>query len=142
MVRMGLGTVLIIDDSAALRQQVDFVLTQLGYTVVQAFDSREGGRILEEERMCLLIIGCSLTESSMEHFLQEIRKSALNATVPILFLNRENGTTHVESLIFPHMLQLTTPFSSDSLEAAVHKLLPDIPHMPEPSLAEMQNCQN
>ena len=139
---MGLGTVLIIDDSAALRQHVDFVLTQLGYTVVQAFDIREGGRILEEERMCLLIIGCSRTDYSVDHFLQKVRKSALNATVPILFLNRENVAGHVESLIFPRMLQLTTPFSSDSLEAAVQKLLPDIPHLPEPQLAEMQNYQN
>ena len=139
---MGRGTVLIIDDSAALRQQVDCVLTQLGYTVVQAFDSREGGRILEEERMHLLIIGRSLTGDSIDRFLQEIRKSALNATVPILFLNREKGTANTDSILFPHMLQLTTPFSTDSLEAAVQKLLPDIHHLPLPVLSEMHHYQN
>ena len=139
---MGRGTVLIIDTSAALRQHVNVVLTQLGYNVVEAFDSRAGGRILEEESVCLLIIGRSLAGDSIDRFLQETRKSALNATVPILFLNHEKGTNHRDSLLFPHMLQLTTPFSSDSLEAAVHKLLPDVSYVPVGVLSEMQNYQN
>ncbi len=121
---MGLGTVLIIDDSAARRQQVHYVLTQRGFTVVQAFDSREGSCIFEE-RMRLLIIGNSQSDDSIPHFLQEVRESDLNATVPILFLNKEDGIM-IECPMCAHMLLLTTPFSSDSLEAAVHKLLPDI----------------
>ncbi len=139
---MGRGTVLIIDASAALRQQVNIVLTQLGYSVLQALDSRAGGRILEGERICLLIIGRSFKGDSIDHFLHETRKSALNATVPILFLNNEKGSSHTDSLLLPHMLQLTTPFSTDSLEAAVHKLLPDVSCLPVPVLSELQNYQN
>lgn len=123
---MGQSTVLVIDGSAALRQQIQFVLSQQDYKVVHAATAGLGLRELQKESVCLIIVDSALSNFSVVHFLRNVRNLPSCSAVPVLFLRSDSkGQGLVEPAGAEDRLQhyLTKPFSSDGLMCAVRKSL-------------------
>ena len=117
---MGQTSVLVIHESAAVRQQICFVLSHQGFEIVEVPNLGSGIRYLRDEPVCLIIADNTLPGFSVPHFLHEIRELPGTGSVPILLLNKEGmDNPYSES----HLAYLMKPFSYDSLTATVHRIL-------------------
>lgn len=119
------ATVLVVDDSATIRQQVGAALTAAGFTVAEACDGVEG-----KARVSAGGIGCVICDVNMPHkngieMVEELRADGPGPLPPIIMLTTEGS---------PHAIQrakaagakgwMVKPFKADLLVAAVRKLMP------------------
>jgi two-component system, chemotaxis family, chemotaxis protein CheY len=116
--------VLVVDDSASVRQQVGAALSQAGYEMVEAVDGADGLAKLASDGQIAMVI-CDINMPRMNG-LEMIEQLALNKTmkkVPVVMLTTEGQ---------PAMIQrarqagakgwIVKPFKPDLLVAAVNKL--------------------
>ncbi|WP_323004364.1 response regulator [Denitromonas sp.] len=83
--------VLAVDDSASIRQMVNFTLRSAGYTVVDAVDGRDGLARAREQQFDLV-----LTDQNMPHMdglalIRALRELPAYRQVPILMLTTESS---------------------------------------------------
>jgi two-component system, chemotaxis family, chemotaxis protein CheY len=116
--------VLVVDDSAIVRQQVGVVLQQAGYDVVEAVDGADGLSKLSDDSGISVVI-CDVNMPRMNGFemIEQIARSTTIKKVPIVMLTTEGQ---------PGLIQrarqagakgwLVKPFKPDHLVAAVNKL--------------------
>ncbi|MEZ5626713.1 MAG: response regulator [Rhodocyclaceae bacterium] len=83
--------VLAVDDSASIRQMVNFTLRSAGYTVVDAMDGRDGLARAREQQFDLV-----LTDQNMPHMdglalIRALRELPAYRQVPILMLTTESS---------------------------------------------------
>lgn len=116
------STILVIDDSAMVRQQVGRALTGAGFTIVEAVDGVDAFQKLESAPATRLIV-CDVNMPRMNgvEFLE--RLSAEGRSVPVVMLTTEGQ---------PELIQrakalgakgwIVKPFKPDLLIAAVKKL--------------------
>jgi len=117
------ATVLVVDDSATIRQQVGAALKAAGFAVAEACDGVEG-----KARVTAGGIGCVICDVNMPHkngieMVEELMAESLEKLPPIIMLTTEGS---------PHLIQrakaagacgwMVKPFKADLLVAAVRKL--------------------
>ncbi|MFV0662245.1 response regulator [Denitromonas sp.] len=83
--------VLAVDDSASIRQMVNFTLRSAGYAVVDAVDGRDGLARAREQQFDLV-----LTDQNMPHMdglalIRALRELPAYRQVPILMLTTESS---------------------------------------------------
>jgi two-component system chemotaxis response regulator CheY len=115
-------TILVIDDSAMVRQQVGRALSSSGFTVVEAADGVEGLEALSRTPATRLVI-CDVNMPRMNglEFLERLIREM--STVPVVMLTTEGQ---------PELIQrakalgakgwIVKPFKPDLLVAAAKKL--------------------
>jgi len=83
-------TILIIDDSQAIRLAVREVLGQAGFTICEAADGEEGRRVIEERDDISLVL-CDVNMPRMDglSMLEMVKADPRNAELPILMLTTE-----------------------------------------------------
>lgn len=88
-------TILIIDDSSALRRTLALSLENKGYRVLQGRDGVEGLRLLQENSQIDLII-CDVEMPNMNgfEFLSERRKEPKQAEIPVIMLTSRGSDKH------------------------------------------------
>ena len=88
-------TILIIDDSSALRRTLTFNLEQQGYRVLQARDGQEGLNQMAENPQIALAI-CDLEMPNMDgfEFLRNRRQDAQFSKIPVVMLTSRNSEKH------------------------------------------------
>jgi two-component system chemotaxis response regulator CheY len=83
-------TVLVVDDSCAVRQQVSMVLRAAGFGMAEAVDGQEGLAMVNSNRMIDLVI-CDVNMPNMNgiEMVEKIKDRPENKSLPILMLTTE-----------------------------------------------------
>lgn len=116
--------VLVVDDSASVRQQVALALGQAGFDVVEASDGREGASAIAGDRDIKMVI-CDVNMPNMNglEMLAAVKSKPENAGLPVVMLTTEGHPGLIkqakESGAKGWILK---PFKADQLVAAVQKL--------------------
>lgn len=83
-------TILIVDDSASLRQVVGIALRGAGYETLEAGDGREGLAALAGRKVHLIISDVNMPNMDGITFVQEVKKQAEHRFTPIIMLTTES----------------------------------------------------
>ena len=83
-------TILVVDDSASLRQVVSLTLKRAGYEVMEAGDGREALGKLDGTRVNLIVSDVNMPNMDGISMVREIRKDPTNRFTPIIMLTTES----------------------------------------------------
>lgn len=82
-------TILIVDDSETVRNQVGRALKEAGFGVVQASDGVEGLREAQEGEFALILLDVSMPRMGGMELLDRLRQAEKTKDVPVLVLTTE-----------------------------------------------------
>lgn len=82
-------TILIVDDSASLRQVVNLTLTGAGYTVIEACDGKDALGKCNGQKIHLIISDVNMPNMDGLTFLKEVKKNAAYKFTPVVMLTTE-----------------------------------------------------
>jgi len=116
--------VLIVDDSATIRQQVRFALTQAGFEVVEAVDGEDGvTKIRADSTLSAVICDINMPKKSGLELIEEIKAGGPNSGVPIVMLTTEGQPALVQRAKAAGAKGwIVKPFKPNLLVAALEKL--------------------
>lgn len=84
-------TILVVDDSATLRQVVSIALKGAGYDVIEAFDGVDALSKLNGQKIHLIISDVNMPNMDGITFVQEAKKLSAYKFTPIIMLTTEAG---------------------------------------------------
>ncbi|MBU0935580.1 MAG: response regulator [Spirochaetes bacterium] len=117
--------ILVIDDSAAIRQSITYILNQEGYETTEAVDGQDGLSKLEASAH----LDCVITDVNMPNmdgitFIRKARENPKFKFTPILVLTTESqGAKMNEGKEAGATGWIVKPFSADKLLAVVKKVV-------------------
>ncbi len=116
--------ILIVDDSAAIRQSISFILTQEGYETVEATDGLEGLAALGGlDALDLIITDVNMPNLDGIGFIRKARELPKFKFTPILVLTTESqGSKMNEGKEAGATGWIVKPFNSDKLLGIVQKV--------------------
>jgi two-component system, chemotaxis family, chemotaxis protein CheY len=116
-------TVLVVDDSASLRQVVGIALKGAGYQVVEGCDGKDALAKLDGRSVNLIISDVNMPHMDGITFVKEVKKMANYRFTPIIMLTTESLETKMkEAQAAGAKAWVTKPFKPDQMLAAVTKL--------------------
>jgi two-component system chemotaxis response regulator CheY len=119
-----LKTILIVDDSVTVRQQVSLALAQAGYRVVEAQDGRDALLMLERGGVSMVISDVNMPRMNGFEMLERIKLHPRHASVPVVMLTSERRPDLVERAKKAGASGwITKPFNAELLMAAMVKVL-------------------
>lgn len=120
-------TILIVDDSASLRQVVSIALTGAGYEVLQAGDGREALKLLAGlggKKIHLIISDVNMPNMDGITFVTEAKKLPAYKFTPIIMLTTESGENKKSAgQAAGAKAWVVKPFQPPQMLAAVSKLI-------------------
>jgi two-component system chemotaxis response regulator CheY len=116
--------ILVVDDSATVRQQVGSALTQAGYAVVEAADGVEGLQLLEKGGIAMIICDVNMPRMNGLEMLESLRRDVRHARIPVVMLTTEAQPAVVERAKKAGARGwIVKPFKPDLMIAAIGKLV-------------------
>lgn len=116
-------TIMIVDDSASVRQLVGMVLKGQGYTVLEAVDGRDALARLNGERMHLIISDVNMPNLDGIGFVRELKQRPAYKFTPVLMLTTESEQGKKQAgQQAGARAWMVKPFMPDQLLGAVRKL--------------------
>jgi len=116
--------VLVVDDSATVRQQVGNALQQAGYEIVEAVDGADGlSKLADNSDISMVICDINMPRMNGLEMIEHIAQSKTIKKVPVVML-----TTEGQPALIQRARQagakgwIVKPFKPDLLLAAVNKL--------------------
>lgn len=108
------GTVLVVDDEQVMREILEALLRQAGYSVRLAETGKQGIRIVDREPIDLAVVDVMLPDISGLKVLERIREIDPEITVVMLtaFASVETAVTAIKCGAFDY---LTKPFKNDEV---------------------------
>jgi two-component system chemotaxis response regulator CheY len=90
-------TILIVDDSSTVRQQVSMALKQAGFTTAEATDGREGLAAIDANRAIDMVI-CDVNMPNMNglEMIEKVKSKPENKSLPILMLTTEGQPSMIK----------------------------------------------
>jgi two-component system chemotaxis response regulator CheY len=117
-------TVLVVDDSAAIRQSVSFVLEQAGYDVVQGEDGEDGLTKLDGTHFDLIITDVNMPKLDGIGMLRKVREMSDYKFTPVVVLTTESQSSKMEEGKSAGATGwIVKPFDADKLLSVVKKLI-------------------
>ncbi|WP_433046890.1 response regulator [Dactylosporangium sp. CS-033363] len=117
-------TVLIVDDSASVRQVVAIALKGAGYEVIDAVDGQDALRKLGGKRVHLVISDVNMPNMDGITLVGEIRKQPEHRFTPIIMLTTESQEEKKrQAQAAGAKAWVTKPFQPAQMLAAVSKLI-------------------
>lgn len=117
-------TILVVDDSAGIRQIVSFTLKTAGYEVMEGIDGADALVKLIGQKVHLIICDVNMPVMDGISFVKEIKKSADHKFVPIIMLTTESQERKKqEGQAAGAKAWIVKPFQPDQLLNAVSKLI-------------------
>jgi two-component system chemotaxis response regulator CheY len=117
-------TILIVDDSASLRQVVNIALSGAGYDVIEARDGKEGLAKLDGRKVHLIISDVNMPNMDGITFVKEVKKLAAYKFTPIIMLTTESQEAKKqEGQMAGAKAWVVKPFKPDQMLNAVSKLI-------------------
>lgn len=116
--------ILVIDDSAAIRQSISFILQQDGYETVEAQDGQEGLNLLSSiGALDLIITDVNMPNLDGIGFIRKAREIPAYKFTPILVLTTESqGTKMNEGKEAGATGWIVKPFNAEKLLGIVKKV--------------------
>lgn len=84
-------TILIVDDSASLRQVVSIALKGAGYEILEACDGQDGLNKLKGQKVHLIISDVNMPVMDGLTFVTELKKLPEHRFTPVIMLTTEAG---------------------------------------------------
>jgi len=117
-------TILIVDDSASLRQVVAIALKGAGYDVIEAGDGQEGLAQLDGRKIHLIISDVNMPNMDGITMVTEIKKNASYKFTPIIMLTTESQDEMKEKGKAAGVKAwVVKPFKPEQMLDAVSKLI-------------------
>ena len=119
-------TVLVVDDSATMRQMVTFTLSGAGYQVVEAGNGKEAvGKLTGGAKPDLVVTDLNMPEMDGITLIKEIRKMAALKFTPILMLTTESADDKKkEGQEAGATGWIVKPFNPEQMLKVIAKVLP------------------
>jgi len=121
---MSRKTVLIVDDSPTVRQQVSLLLRSAGYQIVEACDGREGVEAFRAHPdVAMVLCGLNMPNMNGLEFLETIKGEAAGPSVPVVMLTTDGAPDLVtRARRAGAKAWIVKPFQTDLLLAAVRRI--------------------
>jgi len=117
-------TILVVDDSASVRQVVSIALKGAGYDVIQGSDGKDALKQLDGKRIHLIISDVNMPNMDGITLVRELRNRANYKYVPLLVLTTEATTERKQQGKAAGATGwLVKPFNPERLLATVAKVL-------------------
>jgi two-component system chemotaxis response regulator CheY len=117
-------TILVIDDSASVRQQVRMALSQAGFDIVEAVDGLDGAEKIEASNDIAMVI-CDVNMPRMNglEMLERVKGGGQRGALPIVMLTTEGQPALIRRAKAAGAKGwIVKPFRADQLVAAAQKL--------------------
>ena len=116
--------IMVIDDSASLRQVVSIALKSAGYDVVEAVDGVDALAKLDGGRMHLMICDVNMPNMDGITFVKELKKHPDYRFVPVLMLTTESRESRKrEGQLAGAKAWVVKPFRPEQILNAVSRLV-------------------
>jgi two-component system chemotaxis response regulator CheY len=116
--------ILIVDDSESIRLVVSLGLKEAGYNVVAGINGQDGLRLLEENKVDLIISDLNMPIMDGITFLKEVRKHDRYKFLPLLILTTESQESKkIEAKQAGATGWIIKPFVKEKLLAVVKKVI-------------------
>lgn len=117
-------TILVVDDSASLRQVVGIALKGAGYDVIEACDGRDALTKLNGQKIHLIISDVNMPNMDGITFVAEAKKLPAYKFTPIIMLTTESGESKKSAgQAAGAKAWVVKPFQPPQMLAAVAKLI-------------------
>ncbi|MBD9391472.1 response regulator [Acidovorax sp. ACV01] len=117
-------TILIVDDSASVRQVVSIALKQAGYDVIEAIDGMNALAKLDGRKLHLVISDVNMPRLDGIGFLTQMKANPAYKFTPVIMLTTEAGEAKKqEGRIAGAKAWVVKPFQPEQLLGAVAKLV-------------------
>ena len=117
-------TILIVDDSASLRQVVILALQGAGYEVIEACDGKDALAKLDGKKVHLIISDVNMPNIDGISLVKEVKKHPSYKFTPIIMLTTEAGENKKqEGQAAGAKAWVVKPFQPQQMLAAVSKLV-------------------
>lgn len=117
------ATVLVVDDSATIRQQVGSALSEAGLNVVEAIDGDEGLAKIRAGGINCVVCDVNMPKKNGIEMVEEVKKDAALANLPIIMLTTEGAKDLiVRAKAAGASGWIVKPFKPEMLIAAVNRL--------------------
>lgn len=116
--------ILVVDDSATVRQQVALALSPAGFDVVEAVDGVQGLKAIQTNSdLSLVICDVNMPHKNGIDMLMEAKADSKNADLPIVMLTTEGQPALIKKAKEAGACGwIVKPFKADRLVAAAKKL--------------------
>lgn len=116
--------ILVIDDSASLRQVVSIALSGAGYEVIEAADGQQALERLDRNRVHLAICDVNMPVMDGITFVKEVKKRPNYRFLPIIMLTTESRESRKqEGQMAGAKAWVVKPFRPEQILNAVSKLI-------------------
>jgi len=90
-------TILVVDDSGSVRQQVSMALKQAGFEITEAADGREGLAAVDANRSIDLVISdVNMPNMNGLEMIEKIKSKPENKALPIIMLTTEGQPSMIK----------------------------------------------
>jgi two-component system chemotaxis response regulator CheY len=116
--------VLVVDDSASVRQQVTMALSQAGFSVIEAVDGQDGiDKISATNDLAAVICDVNMPRMNGLELVEKVQASNLPRRLPIVMLTTEGQPALIQRAKKAGAAGwIIKPFKADLLIQAVQKL--------------------
>ena len=115
--------ILIVDDSATVRQQVGLALTQVGMEVIEAVDGQDGLERIGQGGIDLVICDVNMPRMDGLEMVSKAKADAANDALPIIMLTTEGDPALISRAKKAGAKGwIVKPFKAELLVGAVKKL--------------------
>lgn len=116
--------IMTVDDSATIRQMLNFTLSDAGFDVVEAVDGVDACSKLKDNPVNMVITDLNMPQMDGIELIREVRKDPANRFVPIIMLTTESQETKKqEGKAAGASGWIVKPFSPEQLLAVVRMVL-------------------
>jgi two-component system, chemotaxis family, chemotaxis protein CheY len=117
-------TILIVDDSASVRQVVGIALRGAGYTVIEGVDGADALKKLDGQKIHLIISDVNMPNMDGITFVTEAKKLSAYKFTPVIMLTTESGEEKKRAgQAAGAKAWVVKPFQPPQMLAAVAKLV-------------------
>ena len=117
-------TIMIVDDSATLRQVVAIALKGAGYDVIEGMDGKDALGKLTGQKVHLIISDVNMPNMDGITFLKEVKKLAAYKFTPVIMLTTEAGEDKkAAGQAAGAKAWVVKPFKPEQMLTAVSKLI-------------------
>ena len=117
-------TILVLDDDPSVRQMLQVMLEQEGYTVIAAGDARSALAQCNVQLPDLMVVDLMLPVEDGEMFLREFRRRWRHTEVPVILLSASSARNDIARRLGVEAT-LAKPFFAEDLRELVETLTRD-----------------
>ena len=118
------GTILIVDDSASMRQLVSFALKDAGYNVIAAVDGKDALSKVNGTKVDMVVTDLNMPNMNGIELIKQLRNGTTNKFTPVVMLTTESqDSKKQEGRAAGASGWIVKPFTPEKLLGVVNKFV-------------------